>query len=276
MEMSGPVRNIYVRNNSLNNMKRIILLILVVVFTSPLFAESLLRPINMESLHSDFLQAVSVHPFEYGEPVFAPVYSWLSDIVPTVRWTSYGDTEFHGNYKVSLSEGGELYDADDVRFVTVAYTKGDYAVVICSLTSYADIDEHRLYTYGFGGNIIDSLVFHRFFVTEDGRGFMPLSGALLGNLDVMTCEIKWADMHPCHPVTRNLNGGKQQGQRVDSFTGLTRRGISCSRNRCGTSRRYTRRQTLRHIPSARRERDGIRCSSTSLRKIFWRLLTIKG
>lgn len=198
-------------------MKQIPLIFLLLFTGSVLQAQPALRRINRNAWHSEFLQAVSVHPFEYGEPVFAPVYSWLSDKVPTVRWTSYGDAEFRGNYKVSLSEGGELYDADDVRFVTVAYTKGDYAVVICSLTSYADIDEHRLYTYGFGGNIIDSLVFHRFFVTEDGRGFMPLSGALLGNLDVMTCEIKWADMHPCHPVTRNLNGGKQQGQRVDSF-----------------------------------------------------------
>lgn len=198
-------------------MKRITLVLLLLPAFSLLPAQTALRHINRNAWRSEFLQAVSVHPVEYGEAVFAPVYSWLSEKVPSANWVSYGGRAFCRNYKVSL-DGGEWIEADDVRFATVAYTKGNYALVICSVTSFADIDEHRLYTYDPDGKVTDSLVFHRYFVTEDGHGFMPLSGALMGNLDVLTCEIKWLDeQSPFQPEDRNLKGGMQRGQQVDSY-----------------------------------------------------------
>lgn len=125
---------------------------------------------------------------------------------------------FFQNYKVSVAEGFPSQEANEVLFAMVAKTKGDFALVICSVISYADIDEHRLYTYDFNGNVIDSILIQHYFVTVNGQVLMPLTGALMGNLDVVTCEIKWkGEISPYHPSDWNLIDGKQEGQRVDSY-----------------------------------------------------------
>ena len=189
------------------------------------FAQSTLRPVTPNSFHSDFLLSIYEPLFVYENTGATPVYSWLTSKVPRINWTSYGDVDFDKHYKLYAADQILSYDCDGVQFAMVAYTKGDFVLVICNLMSYSDIDEHRLYTYDFYGNVIDSLYLRHSFGAQNGHVLMPLTGALMGNLDVMTCEIRWTgDILPYHPTDRNIIGGKHEGQRIDSYYSIDETG----------------------------------------------------
>ena len=189
-----------------------------------IFAQATLQRIDSNSFHSDFLQSIYEPLFDYEPTDSLPIFSWLTSSVPQIHWSSYEGVENDKKYKVYAINEFEKAESDGVVYAMVAYTQGDFALVICSIVSYTDIVEHRFYTYDFYGNVIDSLVFHHTFTTENGHCIMPLSGALLGNLDIKTCEIKWTERFPYDFEKWNLKGGNQVGRRVDSYYSISKTG----------------------------------------------------
>ena len=206
-------------------MKHIVFSILMTGFISSLFAQSALLPINQECFHSDFLRSITKFPIGSESQDSGPVYSCLTWNAPNIKWSFYGDDAYVKSYKVSVAKGWPLESANDLRFVVSAYTKGDFVLAICSIESFCDINEQRLYTYDYYGHVIDSLILQHDFLVEGGRCIMPLAGALMGNLDVMICEIKWAGtICPYSLKTRNIVGGCHLGQRFDSYYTLDETG----------------------------------------------------
>lgn len=215
MYLCARKQDFSVMNNDI--MKQIPLIFLLLFTGSVLQAQPALRRINRDSFYSEFLQSICI--FDYEDTGSNAVYSWLTSKDPKIHWKSFfGNSKYLRKYQASAADGFPLYNADDLLFAMVAYTKGDFALLICNVISYADIDEHRLYTYDYYGNVIDSLYLQHLFCADNGHVLMPLAGALMGNLDVRTCEIIWkGDILPYHPTSRNIVGGKHEGQRVDSY-----------------------------------------------------------
>ena len=199
-------------------MKRIVFVILLIGTGIAANAQAVLRHIDTDSFRSDFLKAISRHPLEYKDTTAIPVYSYLTSKRPHLIWNCYGGIEFEKNYRLSIADGYPSWESNGVDFVTLAYTKGDFVLALCSMISYVDIGRDCLYTYDLNGNVIDSLEFYREFTAENGIFLQPLAGVLMGNLDVIICEVVWqGELPPYHPVYRTLIGGKQRGRRVDSY-----------------------------------------------------------
>lgn len=202
-------------------MKRIALVFLMIAAGASIQAQPALRHIVPHSFRSEFLKSISKRLFEYGDTTAVPVYSYLEEKRPDLEWNYYGDAEFDKKYKLSIGEGYPSEESNGVQFATFAYTKGDFVLSLCSMFSYTDMGRECLYTYDPDGNVIDSLDFYREFTAESGQYLLPLAGALMGNLDVLVCEVVWlGELPPYHPIYRNLIGGKQKGQRVDSYYSL--------------------------------------------------------
>ena len=206
-------------------MKHIVFSIMIIVFSSSLFAQSALLPIKRESLRSDFLQSITKFPIGSETQDTVPVYSCFALNAPDVKWSFYGDDNYVKSYKVSVAQGWPRESANDLRFAVSAYTKGDFVLAICSIESFCDINEHRIYTYDYYGRTIDSLLLEHDFCAQGGHCIMPLSGELRGNLDVKICEIKWAGTIPPYDLQyRSIKGGSHLGQQVDSYYTLDETG----------------------------------------------------
>lgn len=219
-EKSGLVQQIYVHNKlAINrNMKRIGLFILLTILVNSLSAQTALRPINPDSLHSEFLQSITEFPIGGETQDSVPIYSWLNGNAPDVKWSFYGDDNYVKSYKVSVTESWPKESANILHFTTSAYTKGNFILAICSILSFCDISERRLYTYDYNGQTIDSLILEHDFDTNSGHCIMPIAGELRGNLDVKICEIKWiGSIAPYDKQSKSIIGGSQLGQQVDSY-----------------------------------------------------------
>ena len=153
-----------------------------------------------------------------------PVYSWLGLEKPLnaqrriPRLQPFTREYNQERYAIAVDGYHPSVTVEQSQFVAVSYTKGDFIVLLSRLQSFRDIVEFRIYTYRYDGEVIDSLTFFHEHRTKEGFGIVPKVGALLKNLNVLTCEIQWEGHYsPYEEQTRRLKNGQWKGQRIDSY-----------------------------------------------------------